>query len=171
MDWYVVYALDKDAQDIVNFFDCQKDIDAFIPQVEKFMNRKGVKGYESFPMFPNSIFLKTSLAKSTIERKMRSWRKDISAIVTYLDYNDMRTVLLKPSEQQYLESVLDEDFTMRHSMGIIKDDQLIIVDGPLVGKEALVKKIDRHKRQAFLDVDLLGILVKVPLEITQRIYT
>lgn len=171
MDWYVVYALEKDTHGILDFFDRQKDIDAFIPQVEKFMNRKGVKGYETFPMFPNSIFLKTSLATSTIERKMRSWRKDISAMVTCLSYDDMETTLLEPSAQEYLEGVLDENFTMRHSMGIIKDDQLIIVDGPLVGKEKLVKKIDRHKRLAFLDVDLMGKLVKAPLEITQRIYT
>lgn len=171
MDWYVLYVLDKDAYDILDFFDRQKDIDAFIPRIEKFMNRKGVKGYEIFPMFPNSIFFKTSLAKSTIERKVRLWRKDISSFVTSLSYDDMETVQLKKNEQEYLEGVLDDDYTMRHSIGIIKDDQLIIVEGPLSGKENIVKKIDRHKRLAFLDVDLLGKLIKVPLEITQRIYT
>lgn len=171
MDWYVIYALDQDAHDILDFFDRQKDVDAFIPQVEKFMNRKGVKGYESFPMFPNLIFLRTSLAKSTIEKKMRLWRKDIAAMATCFSYEDMKGTLLKPSEQAYLESVLDESNTMRHSLGIIKDDRLMILEGPLVGKEALVKKLDRHKRQAFLDVHLLGKLIKVPLEITQRIYT
>ena len=42
-----------------------------------------------------------------------------------------------------------------------KNDKIIINEGSLVGLEGLITKIDRHKRIAYVDVELLGKLTKV----------
>lgn len=42
----------------------------------------------------------------------------------------------------------DEDHVMKMSEGIIEGDQIRVLKGPLQGYEALVAKVDRHKRLA-----------------------
>ena len=51
-----------------------------------------------------------------------------------------------------------------------RGDKVIITDGPLLGKEAHIRKIDRHKRIAYLDIDFFNqtISTKVGLEIIKK---
>ena len=64
----------------------------------------------------------------------------------------------------------DEDHVMKMSEGIIEGDQIRVLKGPLQGYEALVAKVDRHKRLAYIDLNILGRIktVKVGLEIVQK---
>ena len=57
------------------------------------------------------------------------------------------------------------------SEGIIEGTQVIITSGSLMGMEGLIKKIDRHKRKAWLDLELFGRMqqVEVGLEITRKV--
>lgn len=52
----------------------------------------------------------------------------------------------------WCRSVLDDDGVVRNSVARIEDGVLHIEQGPLVGQEARVKKIDRHKRWCLVDV-------------------
>ena len=54
--------------------------------------------------------------------------------------------------QDWYRSVLDDDGVVRNSVARIEDGVLHIEQGPLVGQEARVKKIDRHKRWCLVDV-------------------
>lgn len=54
--------------------------------------------------------------------------------------------------QDWYRSVLDDDGVVRNSVARIEDGVLYIEQGPLVGQEARVKKIDRHKRWCLVDV-------------------
>lgn len=54
--------------------------------------------------------------------------------------------------QDWYRSVLDDDGVVRNSIARIEDGVLHIEQGPLVGQEARVKKIDRHKRWCLVDV-------------------
>lgn len=49
------------------------------------------------------------------------------------------------------------------SYGYISDNHLNIFKGPLKGHEKQIKKVDRHKRLAYLDVDLLHATSKVKM--------
>ena len=49
----------------------------------------------------------------------------------------------------------DSDFICI-SEGKIIEGKLKIESGPLVGKEHLIKKISRHKRQAILEIEVLN---------------
>lgn len=54
--------------------------------------------------------------------------------------------------QDWYRSILDDDGVVRNSVARIEDGVLHIEQGPLVGQEARVKKIDRHKRWCLVDV-------------------
>lgn len=56
------------------------------------------------------------------------------------------------------------------STGVIEGDEIVVLSGPLMGRTALIRKIDRHKRLAYLDVSIMGRskTVKVGLEIVRK---
>ena len=45
---------------------------------------------------------------------------------------------------------------MDFSEGYLKGDKIIVTEGPLQGMESHIRRIDRHKRLAWLDIDVLG---------------
>ena len=68
---------------------------------------------------------------------------------------------------------LAKDGILEISKGIIVDQKLTILSGPLKGRESQIKKIDRHKRKAWVSVNLFGKerLIVVGLEVFQKIET
>ena len=78
---------------------------------------------------------------------------------------------LNKEEEQYLRQLMDEYNCIAMSYGYIVDDQLMIYKGPLSGKSDMVKKIDRHKRIADIEVYLWHQpkRVRVGLEIIDKI--
>ena len=78
---------------------------------------------------------------------------------------------LNKEEEQYLRQLMDEYNCIAMSYGYIADNQLMIYKGPLSGKSDMVKKIDRHKRIADIEVYLWHQpkRVRVGLEIIDKI--
>lgn len=64
----------------------------------------------------------------------------------------------------------DDGHTMPVSEGIIEGGKLVVTLGPLKGLEPLVKKIDRHKRSAWVKAELFGevLTFKVGLEVVAK---
>ena len=56
------------------------------------------------------------------------------------------------------------------SEGFIEGDKFIVTRGPLCGKEGLIQKINRHKRKAWLEVEMFGRKqeIEVGLEIVAK---
>lgn len=78
---------------------------------------------------------------------------------------------LSDDEQALIAAFIgDKTHVMRMSEGVIEGDETVILKGPLMDHIGLVKKIDRHKRLAYLDIPLLGrtVNVKVGLEIIRK---
>ena len=70
-------------------------------------------------------------------------------------------VPLTEEEKNFLEELGGEEQIVAMSEGIIEGDQVIVTKGPLKGKEALIKKIDRHKRKVWLEVKMFGKMQRV----------
>ena len=58
------------------------------------------------------------------------------------------------------------------SQGIIEHDKVIVQSGPLCGLEGMIRKIDRHKRLATLEIHILGRTktIRVGLEIVAKTF-
>lgn len=100
-------------------------------------------------MFPGYVFLESSARSRELEKLL--WR--ISGVVKPVkiggDFNPITA-----EEEAFLREMMDENHFIRISVGDIIDGELIIRNGPLNGKTAYVKKIDRHRRLAMLDISL-----------------
>ena len=60
--------------------------------------------------------------------------------------------------------------TVGVSEGVIEGDRIIVLKGPLVGREGWIRKINRRKRTAYLEIDMFGrtIQTKIGLGIVRK---
>ena len=56
------------------------------------------------------------------------------------------------------------------STGVMEGDRVVVLDGPLVGCEAMIKSVNRHKSLAILEFEICGrrVTTKVGLGIVRR---
>lgn len=65
-------------------------------------------------------------------------------------------VFLTPCQVPYLRDMCHEGSLIEMSRGIIRHGNVIVTDGPLKGREPLIRKIDRHKRTAVIEIPFEG---------------
>ena len=58
---------------------------------------------------------------------------------------------LRPEQEEFLKALIQPDTkTISMSTGYIKDGTTHVTQGPLQGREKFIRRIDRHKRLAWL---------------------
>lgn len=79
-------------------------------------------------------------------------------------------VSLIPYGTSYLQELCQEENLISMSKGIIRNGKPIVTSGPLKGREYLIRRIDRHKRTAEIEVPLIDndTKVTVGLEIYEK---
>lgn len=78
---------------------------------------------------------------------------------------------LNNDEIAFISAFTDEHHrVVKTSEGIIEGDEITILKGPLMHREGLIKKINRHRRTAELELEMLGrtVTIKVGLEIVRK---
>lgn len=167
--WYVVQVRSGTEHNIR--IQCNKKIpDAimercFIPYYEEKKKQNGTWNTLQKVLFPGYIFMITEDVE-----KLFFHLKTIEGM-TKLIGTGQDIIPLKEEEITFLKRFGGEEQIVSMSEGIIEGTQVIITSGPLMGMEGLIQKIDRHKRKAWLDLELFGRMqqVEVGLEITRKI--
>ncbi len=65
-------------------------------------------------------------------------------------------VSLTPCESPYLKELCRDGALIDMSRGVIRRGGTVITSGPLKGRESLIRRIDRHKRIAEIEIPLGG---------------
>ncbi|MCC8168312.1 MAG: antiterminator LoaP [Clostridiales bacterium] len=100
--------------------------------------------------FPGYVFL-----VSDDEEKLYRYLKGIPRFTRMLGTGN-EVVPLNEREVVYLKQFGGKEHIAQMSEGIIEGDRVKVLMGPLKGMEAFIKKIDRHKRKAYLELELFG---------------
>ena len=137
----------------------------FIPYYEEKKKQNGTWNTLQKVLFPGYIFMITEDVE-----KLFFHLKTIEGM-TKLIGTGQDIIPLKEEEITFLKRFGGEEQIVSMSEGIIEGTQVIITSGPLMGMEGLIQKIDRHKRKAWLDLELFGRMqqVEVGLEITRKV--
>lgn len=155
---------------ICEFLKNRNDWDVFTPYKEVVHKVNGNKVLVKKLLFPSYIFIETTLDPISFREKLSEDRERIQGILKELKYDDNISALSK-EEQAYLVGLMNNDRTVSLSKGEILNGKVLIIEGPLMGYESKIKKIDRHKRRAFLQVEINENImeVNVSLEIVKKI--
>lgn len=123
---YQVFASRRDLEEVV-FFEYQR------------MMRYGGKWHlERRTLLPGYIFLSGDLALPGNQR---------------VELERSRITMI-PCEPPYLKKLCQKDNLVAMSKGVIKEGKPVITNGPLKGHEELIRRIDRHKRTAEIEIPL-----------------
>lgn len=172
--WYVVQVIGGQEDAAVLIIQKQASNETFktvfVPKYEIRKRYFGAWKTRREVLFPGYVFVDTKTPDS--------FRQELNKVTTMTkllsgetETGKKKFIPLSNEEKTLISAFVgDEDHVMKMSEGIIEGDQIRVLKGPLQGYEALVAKVDRHKRLAYIDLNILGRIktVKVGLEIVQK---
>ena len=137
----------------------------FIPHYQQKKRFRSKWHIQEAVLFPGYVFLITP----DLEMLIESLRK-ISGIIRLLGTGG-ESLPLSEEEVDLLLKLGKEEQLVTMSTGIIENDRVRILNGPLQGMEDCIRKIDRHKRKARIAVEMFGrnIDMEIGLEIIAKI--
>ena len=107
-------------------------------QYQRMIRYGGTWHLEKRIALPGCIFV----AAADVPRKRKQQRSS--------NRNDK--VFVTPCEFPYLKELCDNGSLIELSKGVIKNGTTVVTRGPLKGRESLIRKIDRHKRTAEIEI-------------------
>lgn len=168
--WYVIQVNTGKEENICA--QCKRNIssdvlqDCFVPRYEESRKINGTRTKRSRILFPGYVFLVTDDVKALFELL-----KTVSGMTKLLGVGD-DIVPITSKEEGFLRRFItktEDEAIVEMSTGIIEGERVIVTEGPLMGLEGYIRKIDRHKRMAWLELEMFGQLqhLKLGLEVVE----
>lgn len=173
-NWFVFYVQTGQEQttcDFLNKLFNRKESSAFIPQVELIFKNSGLIRKELKPMFPGYVFTDSILDERKFLNEANNYSRFSKCIYKLLGNNNVDYMKVSEDEKNYLLGFCDERYIAEESKGFIIGEKIFINSGPLKERESIIKKIDRHKRRAEIELLFLGgkRRISVSLEIISKV--
>jgi len=164
--WFVLYVKSNFEDEIAKLINDLGTVHAFVPRKVKLHKRQGQIIKFNEIVFKSYVFVETDMDYKTFSVKVLSEVKMHSAYFkTLLHQDDKNIETLYPQEKAFLQSFMNDKHLIEESIGFIEGDAVTITSGPLMGKDSIITKINKHKRVAYLNVTLMGrdLEIQVPL--------
>ena len=115
-------------------------------------------------MFPGYIFV----ISDQVEELYQSL-KHIPELTKILGVGEKWTPMTR-EDIEIVEVLSGRERVVRFSEGYIVGDKVVVNKGPLKGMEGTIRRIDRHKRKAYLEIPMFGRVLnaQVGLEIVGK---
>lgn len=126
----------------------------FIPKYQQERRYEGQWHKEEKILFPGYLFIDTEAPAELGNALKKTGR------FTRLLGDSSCLQPLSQAETAFLQKFGGEDQVVEMSYGILENATVTITDGPMKGMEGCIRKINRHKRWAEIEVHMFGQLVK-----------
>lgn len=122
--------------------------DAFVFTCDRMRRYEGAWHLERGLLFPGYVFLESGNGEQLL------WElKQHTEMCWMLENNGSQLKAVEPEEERFLQSLCGTAHHSGMSRGYIYNGRTFVTEGPLQGKESLIRKIDRHKRIARVGLD------------------
>lgn len=152
--WYVIQVKAGTEERIRR--QCESMIDkkimeyCFIPCYEEKKKYQGNWHISRKLLFPGYVFIVSNRLEELFERL-----KEVHGL-TRLIGTGKEIVALKEEEVYLLKRIGADERPVGISTGMIENGNVMVTEGPLKGMEGCIRKIDRHKRKAWLEIGMFG---------------
>ena len=140
--WYVIQVRSGREHDILTMYERRikvPDEELFIIRCIRFIRNPGGGFHEQEAnAFPGYVFADTDNIENLIERL-----RNIPELTKVLGAGEEIFPIYK-EEEEILKFLVGDDHLISTSKGIIKNNQIIITSGDLVGQEGLIVWVNRH---------------------------
>lgn len=166
--WYVVQVRSGMEERIRN--QCMRIMDGkileqcFVPYYEEKKKYQGTWHTEKKVLFPGYVFM--------VSNRLNDLYQDLRNVIgmTKLLGTGDEIVPLREDEIRLLNQWGAADKALEISTGIMENQSVRITEGPLAGMEGCIRRIDRHKRKAWLEIHMCGRMMRLEagLEIMEK---
>jgi transcriptional antiterminator NusG len=152
-----------------NYFKTDQ-VTAYIPKVEKLFVNSRFHRVERKLMLPGTVFLDSLMDEQIFITKSYEFLRLSEYTLKLMAKEDVERLKLGKDERDLLFRLFNEEYVVEKSAGFIVGSETTVTSGPLQGYEHLIKKINRHKRQAEIEIKFLNSIkrLSVCLEIVSR---
>lgn len=167
--WYVVQTISRQEQECLAV--CRAKIDPslykemFVPlYIDKMRFQKQWHDVKKV-LFPGYFFVDTENIRNVAEELTHIDR------FTKVLRSAGEIAPIRDEEQKFLQSMMNEAHIVECSRGMIIGDRVCITEGPLRNHYGFIRKVDRHRREARLEINFFGRMtpVKVGLQIVTKL--
>ena len=166
--WYVIQVISGKEEATLNMikkYGAQKYVkECFSPKYERRRKYLGQWHQEKAILFPGYIFV----ISNQVEELYQALKK-IPELTKLLGVGEKWTPMTK-EDVEIVELLSGKERVVKFSEGYIAGDKVVVVKGPLKGMEGTIRKVDRHKRKAYLEIPMFGRVLnaQVGLEIVEK---
>lgn len=167
MEWYVVFVETGREEEVQKWFDFYFENETFrsLVPTRRLREKRGGKIYHVLrKLFPGYVFfnINMSLEKYKIIKKIPGIIKILNTGSYYSHISD--------KEMSIILKLVGDKSVIDYSKVLVENSKIQVKDGPLYGMEGIIKKIDKHKKRAKVELYFDGEprLVEIGVEI---IYT
>lgn len=146
MNWYAIFVETGYEDQVKDYIDrvkpyIKKNIifDLLVPKRKLYERKNGIKKIVVKPLFPGYILIHTD----NIENLYLAINKS-PHIVKFLK-NGSYFMKINVNEMVFIMQMIDETGIINISSACYEREKLIILSGPLTGKEEIIKKVDKRK--------------------------
>lgn len=161
-NWFVVQVFRGQEDFFIDRLKGFDEFEVFTPKQVQLLKRKEKLLKVIKPLFPGYIFVATDNDFTEFMQFYQQFIVIHVGCVRLLRYKD-DVEALYPHERAFIERFVNKDRIIDSSFGFIEGDRIRIVEGPLIGNESLIKKINRHKRTALIEITLFGEIQAIEL--------
>lgn len=145
----------------------------FVPMYDTYFRKFGKVHKEKRCLFPGYIFIETELKGNDFYIAAHPYIIRSEYVMKILRYGSgyESRFAMKENESQILLKLYNNEYCVEMSKGFIEGDSIIITDGPLMGFESCIKKINRHKMEVVIEIEMMGCLrdVTIGLEVIEKL--
>jgi len=167
--WYVLFVYNGKENKVVEALNSHfkgEELFPFVPKKDKWFIGKGKKIKEKKLFFPGYVFIETTLNAKEFIRFTKHFIETSHDIIRLLHNSDDRNdIAVKDRERKAWVYLLGDNKCVEESVGFIENDKVFIEYGPLRGLEGTIKKINRHKREAYIEVEIMGRRMKMSVAV------
>ena len=171
--WYVLFiktGIENIICDYINLSIDTNNSRAFYPKIESFFKTSKIIKKKIKPLYPGYIFIKSTIDPQDFLIMIQPIITHSRYYIKLLNKYKPESMVLNEKEKDRITKYCDENYIIKKSIGIKEGDKIEIISGPLKGCESEIKRIDRHKMRAEVEIEFMGDIrrVNLPLEVVQK---
>jgi len=169
-NWHVFQVLVGKEDKILGKINFDGEVFAFTPKRVKFLRKEGKPIRIEEILFRGYVIVETEMDYLAFKNYANNVIKPLEGVIRLLEHDRIGTESILPHERAFIEKYTSPKRIIEPSYGFIQGDKVVITDGPLMGRESEIIRIDRHKRLAELCVNMFGEVqrIKVSCEILSK---
>lgn len=158
MNWYLIEVEKGQEEAAVERLNLYKEISAYYPKVQKHFRVHGEDSFGERALSSGCVLVETKLSIKQLSEYFNKQKQ----------FSILSFQVLHEDEVEMIKRLCGKDWLMKMSRGVIVNGITQIKEGPLIGEEPHIKKINRHKRFCELDYELNNRSILAGLEITEK---